>query len=500
MNSPTSGQGSKRGGKRQARWLPTFYTPKIYDSTDGDEIIRFAEDHFTVMKGFRAGQPLLFTPWQKWLLRSLFERNDRNRLRYRRALIGLPRKQGKSLLGSAIAVYSMVASEPGAEVYAVAGDKQQARIIFQEAKNQVLGSPMLAEVSKVYRDAIEMPMFGSVFRVLSSEYKSQAGLNPSTVLFDEIWNQRDSELFDQLTLGSGARIEPMTIAITTAGYDIDSLAGRLYQLGKQIAAGDVDDETFGMWWWEASEDCALNDKSEWRKANPNLVEKLLDPQDMDVAMRQTGELAFRRWRLNQWVRTQESWLPPGAWHKCRSDLDLDREKPAFVGIDMALKHDSIAIVIAQPKEDRVVCRAKIWHPKDEGVDVAEVEHHLRHLHSTYNISEFAFDPAYFMRSAEILLDDGLPMVEFPQTGNRMIPACGNLYELIVGGKIAHDGSPTYTDQILSAAQRMTDNGWRLSKNKSRRKIDAAIATVMAVDRATARQRTKPIPTIVNVWS
>ena len=167
---------------------------------------------------------------------------------------------------------------------------------------------------------------------------------------------------------------------------------------------------------------------------------------------------------------------------------------------MALKHDSIAIVIAQPREDRVICRAKIWHPKDEGVDVAEVEHHLRDLHKNYNISEFAFDPAYFMRSAEILLDDGLPMVEVPQTGNRMIPACGNLYELIVGGKIAHDGSPTYTDQILSAAQRMTDNGWRLSKNKSRRKIDAAIATVMAVDRATVRQRMKAIPSIVNVWS
>jgi len=500
MNSRTSDRESKQGGKRQARWLPTHFTPKIYDSTDGDEVIRFAQDHFTVMKGFRAGDPLIFTPWQKWLLRCLFERNDRNRLRYRRALIGLPRKQGKSLLGSAIAVYSMVASEPGAEVYAVAGDKQQARIIFQEAKAQVLGSPMLAEVSKVYRDAIEMPMFGSVFRVLSSEYKSQAGLNPSTVLFDELWNQRDSELFDQLTLGSGARIEPMTIAITTAGYDIDSLAGRLYQLGKQIAAGEVEDETFGMWWWEASEDCALDDKAEWRKANPNLVEKLLDPQDMAVAMRQTGELAFRRWRLNQWVRTQESWLPPGSWHKCRSDLAIDPEMPSFVGIDMALKHDSIAIVIAQPREDRVICRAKIWHPKDEGVDVAEVEHHLRHLHKTHKISEFAFDPAYFMRSAEILMDDGLPMVEFPQTGNRMIPACGNLYELIVAGKIAHDGSPTYTDQILSAAQRMTDNGWRLSKNKSRRKIDAAIATVMAVDRATVRQRMKPIPSIVNVWS
>jgi phage terminase large subunit-like protein len=131
------------------------------------------------MKGFRAGEPLEFTKWQRWLLRGLMERNDDGRLRYRRALIGLPRKQGKSLMGSALAVYSMIAGEPGAEVYAVAGDRQQARIIFNEAKQQVQNSPMLSQVTKVYRDALEMPSFGSVFRVLSSEFKGQAGLNPS---------------------------------------------------------------------------------------------------------------------------------------------------------------------------------------------------------------------------------------------------------------------------------------------------------------------------------
>jgi phage terminase large subunit-like protein len=204
--------------------------------------------------------------------------------------------------------------------------------------------------------------------------------------------------------------------------------------------------------------------------------------------------------LNQWVRTQESWLPAGAWERCVSELELDRELPVWVGIDMALKHDSIAVVLAQPQGDRVVVRSRIWQPKDEGVDVSEIEAFLREVHTTYQVTEFAFDPAYFQRSAEALVDDGLPMVEFPQTGQRMVPACGQTYELIVQGRLAHDGLPTFTDQVLSAAQRMTDTGWRLSKGKSKRKIDACIAMVMAVDRATRRQKPdEEGPMVINLW-
>jgi len=98
-----------------------------------------------------------------------------------------------------------------------------------------------------------------------------------------------------------------------------------------------------------------------------------------------------------------------------------------------------------------------------------------------------------------LYDDGLPMVEFPQSSSRMIPACGAAYDLIVSGKVLHDGAPMFTDQVLSAAQRMTENGWRLSKGKSRRKIDAAIALCMALDRATRRATSTPTPSVETVW-
>lgn len=481
-------------------WSPTYYVARKSRSTDGDLVAQFAEQWLTVTKGVMAGEALQFTTWQRWMLNGLLERRDDGRLRFRRALIGLPRKQGKSLMGSALALYGLFAGEPGAEVYSAAGDRQQGRIVFGEAKAQILASPMLSSECKVYRDAIEVPRFGAVYRVLSSDGKLQQGLNPSLVIFDELHVQPNDDLWDALTLGSGARQDPLVVGITTAGFDLDTLCGRLYNYGKAVSAGDVDDETFGFYWWEAKPDCDITDRTQWKSANPNLAQGLLDPEDMEVAMKQTSEMAFRRFRLNQWVRTQESWLPVGAWERLLGDATLDPELPCWVGIDMALKHDSIAVVVAQPKDDgRIATVARIWHPDMGAMDVADVENHLRTLRDTFNVQEFAYDPAFFQRSAEALYDDGLPMVEFPQSSQRMIPACGTAYDLIVQGKVIHDGSPMFTDQVLSAAQRMTDNGWRLSKGKSRRKIDAAIALCMALDRATRRATSTVLPTIEKVW-
>lgn len=481
-------------------WSPTYYTPRKHRNSDGDLVASFGEELLVTTKGVRAGEPLVFTDWQKWLLSALLERRPDNKMRYRRALIGLPRKQGKSLLGSTLALYGLFAGEAGAEVYSAAGDRQQARIVFNEAKQQIVESPLLSKECNVYRDAIEVRRFGGVYRVLSSDGKLQQGLNPSMVVFDELHIQPNDDLWDALTLGSGARVDPITVAITTAGYDLQSLAGRLYQYGKSLVAGEKEDDTFGFFWWEAKPDCDITDRKEWLRSNPNLALGLVDEEDMVVASRQTSEMAFRRYRLNQWVRSQESWLPLGAWEQCTGTVDINSDDECFVGIDMALKHDSIAIVIAQQHTDGSIhTDAKIWHPDMEAIDIADVENHLRELHRHYNVKEFAYDPAFFQRSAEALLDDGLPMLEFPQSSQRMIPACGNAYDLIVTNRVVHNGSPTYGDQVLSAAQRMTDNGWRLSKGKSKRKIDAAIALCMALDRATRRQSSTPSPTIESVW-
>jgi phage terminase large subunit-like protein len=480
---------------------PTWFTSWCGNTaTDGDAVVDFARTFLHVDKGVRAGEPLVLAGWQAELVRALYARDDAGRRLYRRAVIGLGRKNGKSLIGSVIALHGLIEGGHGAEVYAAAGDRQQARVVFDEARRQVQQSSALSGICKIYRDAIAVPATGSVFRVLSSDAKLQQGLNPSTVVFDELHVQKDDELWDALTLGSGARVDPLIVAITTAGYDLDSLCGRLYQYGKRVAGGEEPGKYFGFWWWQAADECDAGDRVQWCAANPNIDIGLLDIEDMALAHQQTSDSAFRRYRLNQFVRAQDSWLPAGVWESsARADLPLRDDLPMYVGIDMALKHDSVAVVCAQLQDKLVVTRAKIWYPQESGLDVAQVEHHLRELHTQYDVREFAYDPAYFQRSAEQLLDDGLPMVEFPQNRSRMIPACGNAYELIVNKRVVHDGSPTFVDQVLSAAQRMTDEGWRLSKGKSKRKIDAAIALVIALDRATLVVRQDITPSVIDVW-
>ena len=148
-------------------WKPAFYTPQVNKTSDGDDVIAFAEHFLRLTKGVKAHEPLVFTDWQQWLLRAMLERNDSGRLRYKRALVGLPRKQGKSLLGSALALYGLFAGEAGAEVYSAAGDRQQARIVFEEAKHQIQQSPALLAECKVYRDAIEVPSTNAIYRIVS---------------------------------------------------------------------------------------------------------------------------------------------------------------------------------------------------------------------------------------------------------------------------------------------------------------------------------------------
>lgn len=491
-----SSGGGSRTGAPASRWAPAHWTRPRYRTTDGLDVTDFAASLLRVPKGVRAGAPLYFTDWQEWWIKALLERRPDGRLRHRQALLGLPRKNGKSLLGSAIALYGLFMGEPGAEVYSAAGDRQQARIVFNEAKAQVQSSPALNRRAKCYRDAIEVPGDGAVYRVLSADAKLQQGLNPSLVVFDELHVQPNDDLWDALTQGSGARVDPLVLAITTAGHDLDSLCGRLYTYGCQVAAGLIDDPSFGFWWWEAKAGCARHDRKQWERANPNLAEGLLDDEDMADAAKpgRTSEQAFRRFRLNQWVRVAESWLPAGAWEDCTvENISLVVDAPTWVGIDMALKHDSIAVVAVQRQGDRWVAEAKVWFPSGSTIDVADVELYLRKLHLDFDVREFAYDPAYFERSAQALVDDGLPMVEFPQSAQRMVPACQTAYAAICTGELAHNGDPVFTDQVLSAATRHTDQGWRLSKGKSKRKIDAAVALAIALDRATAAVEEPPEP-------
>ncbi len=184
----------------------------------GDRAIRFIETMLTHTKGPSAGQPFRLYPWQQKILRGLLEIRPDGLRRVRKALIGLPRKQGKTQLIAALGLYFLLLdTEPGGEIYAAAGDRDQARRIFEAAKEMLLASPRLACECDVLRDAIFHHQSGSVLRVLSADAPTKHGLNPSVVLFDELHVQPNRRLWDVLTMAQAARLQPLVIAITTAG-------------------------------------------------------------------------------------------------------------------------------------------------------------------------------------------------------------------------------------------------------------------------------------------
>lgn len=469
-------------------------------------------------KGEWAGEPLRFRPWQADLVDELFALRPDGLRQYRIAYIGLPRKNGKSTFGSALAVYLTFAdNEPGAEIYSCAGDKDQARIVFREAKSMIEAEPELVAECKVYRDAIEVPATGAVYRVVSADAKLKQGLNPSGVLFDEVHVQPNGELWAAMQLGMGARRQPLLLGITTAGFDEESLAYRLYEYGRRVESGEVVDPAFFFRWWQAPPGCDYRDPAAWAAANPQYGDTL-KPDQFELDAGTTLENDFRRYRLNQWTSSAVAWLPAGAWDACEDKtLRLDPSAPVYVAIDVGLKHDSSAVAIAQRQGERTVLRARVWenpYPAEDPrhsrwkLNIEEIEAWLRELRQTYPVAateidrrliagpEFAYDPFYFERSAQLLEGEGLAMVEYPQNDSRMVPASQTLYELAVTGQIAHDGDPALARHIANVTPDQRQRGQRISKPRgSKKRIDAAVASAIAVHRAQQAQ-----PATASVYS
>ncbi|MCC7105962.1 MAG: terminase large subunit [Chloroflexi bacterium] len=478
--------------------------------TRGDTVLRFIEGLCRHVKGPKAGQLIVLEPWQRAIINDLFELRDDGLRRYRQALIGLPRKQGKSTVGAGIALFGLLdPDELGAEVYAVAGDRDQARIVFGAARRMVEMEPELAEVLRIYRDVIEYPTQGAVYRVLSADAPRAEGLNPSLVVFDELHVQPNRELWDVMTLGSGTRTQPLVMAITTAGYDRESICYQLYDYGKKLQGGELSDPSFYFRWYEPTRpDFDYRDPKVWAECNPGLG-TVLRPDDLEESCRRVPMAVFCRYRLNAWTDTEESWLPPGAWAACLDEeADLDPSLPLAVGIDVSLKHDSTAVVAAQRQGERFVIRAQVFeNPYPEAdprhqewrVPLPEVHQLLRDLRAAYPVPaaeidgapapgpSFWYDPSFFQESALRLQDEGLAMVEFPQSPARMAPAVQLLYQLVVEGKLAHDADPALARHVANAVPKPTDRGFTLRKahGQRSRKIDAAVAAAIAV--AAAQQ-------------
>lgn len=459
--------------------------------TDGPFVAQFIETFCRHSKGDGAGQPMILRPWQKQILDELFELRPDGRRRYRTALLGMPRKNAKSTLGAALSLYFLVADgEPGGEVYSVAGDRQQARVVFGEAKRMVEADPELSGLIKVYRDVLEVPSTNSVYRVLSADAGLQQGLNPHAVLFDELHVQKTPDLWDAMTLGSGTRSQPLTVAITTAGFDRTSILWRLYSHGKKVQAGEVDDPTFFFKWFEPSDPaCDHLDPAVWAECNPALGD-FLHLEDFESVAKHTHESAFRRYRLNQWTSTYSAWLKAGVFEALAvEESPCDAFCRVVLGFDGSSSNDSTALVSCCVEHLHLTVVDAWEKPEDDDawrVDVADVIAALRQALETLNVESIVCDTWGWRSTLQHLHDtENFPIAEVPNSLQRKAAQEKLFRDAVYEGRLSHDGDPRlerHVRNVTVKAVRGTDS-FVLTKQTSAQKIDLAVAASLALQRA-----------------
>jgi phage terminase large subunit-like protein len=441
---------------------------------------------------------MVLRDWQKSLFTDLLAVRPDGHRRHRRALIGLPRKNGKSAIGSGLALWSLFMGPEGGEVYSCAADRDQARIVFGMAKRMVELDPDLSAGAKLYRDAIEVPLSGSVYRVLSAEAFTKEGLSPTLTVFDEVHAQPNDELWNVMSLASGARVEPLLLGITTAGVMTDrfgnpTLCHRLWEHGKKVAAGEADDPSFFLSWFAAPDAADHTSEKVWKAANPGYAD-IVAAEDFEASLGSTPENEYRTKRLNQWVTSAQAWLPSGAWDAIEVGPTPPDGAQIVLGFDGAYTDDSTALIgctVPSEGEKAHLFVVEVWEsagqmpgwtvPRDE-VD-ARVDEAMR----KWDVLEFAADPPKWETEMGRWEDRyGQTVVRFDTfVPSRMVPACNRFYAAVTEQTLTHDGSQVLGRHLGNAVTRQKPQGTVIVKDSksSPRKIDAAVAAVVAHDRA-----------------
>lgn len=529
MRKPPAGGFPRSGGddiRKLKKYKPTKFKLKssAYDKSAADYAVAFIEN-LCHTKGTWAGKPFELIDWQEQIIRDLFGTLKPNGYRqFNTAYIEIPKKQGKSELAAAVALLLTCGDgEERAEVYGCAADRQQAAIVFDVAADMVRMCPALSKRVKILasqKRLIYTPT-NSFYQVLSAEAYSKHGFNIHGVVFDELHTQPNRKLFDVMTKGSGdARMQPLYFLITTAGTDTHSICYETHQKAKDIIEGRKIDPTFYPVIYGADESDDWTDPKVWKKANPSLditvgIDKV--KAACDSAKQNPGEEnAFRQLRLNQWVKQAVRWMPMEKWDKCAFSVDEDEleGRVCYGGLDLSSTTDITAFVLVFPpidEEDKYIILPYFWIPEDnltlrvnrdhvpydvwerqgylqttEGnvVHYGFIEKFIERLGERFNIREIAFDRWGAVQMVQNLESMGFTVVPFGQGFKDMSPPTKELMKLVLEQKIAHGGHPVLRWNMDNIYIRTDPAGnIKADKEKSTEKIDGAVATIMALDRA-----------------
>lgn len=513
------------GYPRLTEYTPTRFMLETshYDEDRADRAVRFIEN-LKHTKGRWAGKRFWLLPWQEQIIRDVFGIVDENGHRqFRTAYVEIPKKNGKSELAAAVALYLLYAdNEPSAEVYGAAADRQQASIVFDVARQMVDMTPALVKRSKIMAAGKRIVNYANAgfYQVLSAEVGTKHGLNVSGLVLDELHAQPNRQLYDVLTKGSGdAREQPLYFLITTAGTDRESICYEVHMKAVDILADKKIDPSFYPVVYGLPDDADWNDEANWYMANPSLGHTIkidrVRAAYQDALENPAEENVFRQLRLDQWVGSSVAWIPEHIYDKGDRPIDMEslKGRDCYAGLDLSSTSDITAFVMVFPPEtegENYIVLPHFWLPREtlqlrvrrdhvpydvwekqglfhitEGnvVDYNFVRKTIGELAEQYHICEIGVDRWNATQLITDLDGDGFTMVPIGMGFKDMSPGMKELYKLLLEGKITHGGNPILRWMAgnvvaeIDAAENI-----KPSKKKATEKIDGIVALIMGLDR------------------
>ena len=443
---------------------------------------RFIGQYLVVPKGVGALEPVKLRTFQREIIREVFRPGVRT------GLVSIPRANGKTALAAMLAVAELFVGPASAEVLVVASDQRQANITLRMAKRMIELNPELAERAHIFRDRIEVPENDSVLTPLPAEPGALHGHDPSLLIVDEL-HVVTAEVWEAVSSVTGKRPESLTLAISTPASSTDSIMWKLVAHGR---AGN--DPAFALKEFTAPEGCDTDDRQAWRTANPALAceRPFLAEDGMEAARQTLREPVFRQLRLGQWVGQVDRWLPWGAWEELAApEVTVAPRQRVVLAFDGSASGDSTALVGATLGPRPHVFLAGIWqNPGDPRwrVPRSEVDVRVREMFDRYDVVELAADPWGWRSEIETwAARHGERRVLQWNTANaqRMAPATDRFYAAVTTGGLTHDGAEELAAHLGNAVAKSTPQGDLIAKDKrgSPRKIDAAVAAIVALDRS-----------------
>lgn len=502
----TRGSSKPELGCTACGWRPV--AGRLWPS-EGATAVRWIEDNCICGEGDWYGQPIKLRVDQQRFLYRWYEYCPKClQWRYDEALRGEATGGGKTQFIAAVTLLEFAGppqiAPASPNIPVAAASFEQANLLFSAVAvmcggrdQQVRESP-LCGFFEVYDTEIKFAdgRPGRIYRIAAVAGTNEGGL-PTLFVRDELheWGEVGGTKARVATVVGKSTRKRRTkrgcgriISLSTAGFDRDhSLLGDMCKVGERAAKDPSVAPRF------------LYD---WRQAPDGLDYKLTKHREkaVEAASGAAGVLwnvadrvddwgkpsfpphEWIRYYANRWVDVaEESWLKdhPAAWAECHGKWKSSPANPFVVAVDMALKHDSVAVDrVEQLPDGRLAVTARIWQPTHGPIDHLDVFTYVKTLAHGPGFRGVVYDPRFFELPARALEDEGILVIQFDQSPQRMAPACGLAFELILNRKIVHDGDEELSAHVRAAVKRVQDRGFTLSKGKSRRQIDAAIALCM----------------------